>query len=374
MKKYFALAKKRWKITAIALLLVVGSMWYVVSKNTSTKATYQTAKIEKGTLVSSVSVSGKAVTTNILEIKTTATGFVKKVYIKDGQTVYKGQKLAEITLDSSGILANAKAKASLDSANNNYRSSQASLAKTYEDVDGHDSDETLTMKETRTKAEVANDNAWSNLASAQLTYNLSSPVIVSPYTGVVSNLNIVEGINISTEKRIATISTNGNPVIELSLSEVDVAKIKVGQKATVSFDSLIGKTFTGIVATVDRLGTTTNSVTSFSAYLKLDNKSDDLLSNMAGTANIILESLADVLIIPTFAVETKNNVTYAKVLKNGKQELTKVILGLTTDDGIELKSGLSLGETVIIGTSSSVSKTTPTKSVFSSVGGGGFPR
>jgi len=281
-KKWIVADKKRWIVGIAVILLAIFGIWKTVSSS-SNEITYQTETIEKGTLVSTVSVSGKVVTSNILEIKTTATGVVKKVYVKDGQTVYKGQKIAEITLDSSGMLANAKAKASLDSANNSYRSSQASLAKTYEEIDGHDTDETLTMKETRTKAEVANDNAWSNLASAQLTYNLSSPIVVSPYSGVISNLNIVEGVNISVEKRIATVSTKGNPVVELSLSEVDVNKVKVGQKATVNFDSLSDKSFTGVVVTVDKVGQVTSNVTNYTAYIKLDSSSDELLSNMAGS-------------------------------------------------------------------------------------------
>ncbi len=156
-KKWIVADKKRWIVGMVVILLAIFGIWKAVSSS-SNEITYQTETIEKGTLVSTVSVSGKVVTSNILEIKTTATGVVKKVYVKDGQTVYKGQKIAEITLDSSGMLANAKAKASLDSTNNNYRSSQSSLAKTYEEIDGHDTDETLTMKEMRTKAEVANDN------------------------------------------------------------------------------------------------------------------------------------------------------------------------------------------------------------------------
>ena len=371
-KKWIVADKKRWIVGIIVILLAIFGIWKAVSSS-SNKITYQTETIEKGTLVSTVSASGKVVTSNILEIKTTATGVVKKVYVKDGQIVYKGQKIAEIALDSSGMLANAKAKASLDSTNNNYRSSQASLAKTYEEIDGHDTDETLTMKETRTKAEVANDNAWSNLVSAQLTYNLSSPIVVSPYSGVISNLNIVEGVNISVEKRIATVSTKGNPVVELSLSEVDVNKVKVGQKATVNFDSLSDKSFTGIVVTVDKVGLITSNVTNYTAYIKLDSSSEELLSNMSGTANIILDSVTDVLIIPNSAIQTNNNINYAKILKDGKQELVEITLGLSTDNGVEVKSGLKMGETVITGTNTTKqSTTTTTKSVFSSVGGGGM--
>lgn len=377
--------KKRVVVTVLILVATVFGIYYLNSKNTSSASTYQTSIVSKGTLISTVSASGRAVTTNILEVKTSATGVIKKVYVADGQKVVKGQKIAEITLDQAGIEKNASAYASyinaqnsVNSANNSYRSAVASAEKVLSDVSGHDSDETLAQKETRTKAEVARDNAYdglrsasANLTSAALAYQLSSPFVVAPYAGTIQNLSIVEGINITAEKRVGTMVLTGNPIVEVSLSEVDVTKVKVGQKATITFDSLSDKSFTGAVATVDRLGSTTSSVTSYSAYIKLDSASSDLLTNMSGTANIILNSITDVLIIPSSAIETTNNITYAKVFKNGSVNLTEVVLGVTGDSGVEVKSGISEGETVVTGTTSTAKTTTTTKSVFSGIGGGG---
>ena len=380
MKKYLELTKKDWKITVIGFLLIAGSMWYVVSKNATAKTTYQTAKIEKGTLVSSVSASGNVLTTNTLSISTEASGVVKKVYVKDGDKVYAGQKLAEITLDSAGTLANTKAWASLSAAENSYRSSQASLENTYDQIKGHESDETFAQKETRTKAEVSNDNAWANLVTAKLTYQQTSPIITAPFSGIIGSVNLVEGMVLSSSnsttsinsQRVAVIKGDSLPVVSVSLSEVDVPKVKVGQKVVVTLDSVSDKTFTGVVATVDRVGTTSNNVTSYPANIKLDSFSDHILPNMAATANIILNTLADVLIAPTASIETKNEINYIKILKNGKQELVEVTLGLSTEDAVEVKSGVSAGQEVISGTSTGSTKTTTTtKSVFSGIGGGG---
>jgi macrolide-specific efflux system membrane fusion protein len=384
MKKVFAWAKKHWKITAIALLIVAGSMWYLASKNTTAKTTYQTAKIEKGTLISSISASGNVLTTNTLSISTESSGVVKKVYVKDGDKVYVGQKLAEITLDSAGTLANTKAWASLTSSQNSYRLSKASLANVYDQVKGHENDETFAQIETRTRAEVSNDNAWANLVTAKLAYQQTSPTITAPFAGTIGSVSLVEGMVLSSansttsinSQRVAVIKGDSLPVVSVSLSEVDVPKVKVGQKVVVTLDSVSGKTFTGVVATVDRVGSTSNNVTSYPANIKLDSSSESILPNMAVTANIILETLTDVLIAPTTSIEIKKSTNYIKVLKNGNQILTEVTLGLSTDNGVEIKSGISEGETVITGTSSSSSKsTTSTKSVFSSMGGGmGIPR
>lgn len=254
----------------------------------------------------------------------------------------------------------------------------------YDQIQGHESDETFAQKETRTRAEVSNDNAWANLVTANLTYKQTSPTITAPFAGVIGSVNLVEGMVLTSansttsinSQRVAVIKGDSLPVVSVSLSEVDVPKVKVGQKVIVTLDSVSGKTFTGQVATVDRVGGATNNVTSYPANIKLDSSSDAILPNMAATANIVLDTLTDVLIAPIASIETKNGINYAKVLRNGKQELVEVTLGLITDDRVEIKSGISEGETVIIGTSTSSAKSsaTTTKSVFSSVGGGGFPR
>ena len=345
-------------------------------KNTTAKITYQTAKIEKGTLVSSISASGNVLTTNTLSISTEASGVVKKVYVKDGDKVYAGQKLAEITLDSAGALASTKAWASLTSAQNSYRSSQASLANTYDQIKGHESDETFAQKETRTKAEVSNDNAWANLVTANLTYKQTSPIITAPFSGIIGSVNLVEGMVLTSansttsinSQRVAVIKGGSLPVVSVSLSEVDVPKVKVGQKVIVTLDSVSGKTFTGKVATVDRVGSTSNNVTSYPANIKLDSSSDAILPNMAATANIILNTLTDVLIAPVTSIEMQNGINYAKVLKNGKQELVEVTLGLSTDDDVEIKSGVTEGQEVVIRTSTGSSKTTVTFDSFNSSG------
>lgn len=185
-EKYIGLAKRHWKVVTISTAIVVCSMSYIVYRGTNaTKTTYQTATVTKGTIVSTITASGKALSTSILPISTTTSGIVKKVYVKDGDKAYKGQKIAEITPDTDGELANAKAYASLQSALNGYRSSQATLANTLDQLKGHELDESFSQKETRTKVEFANDNAWNGLAQARLPINklhlLLSPHIQGRY-------------------------------------------------------------------------------------------------------------------------------------------------------------------------------------------------
>jgi macrolide-specific efflux system membrane fusion protein len=396
LQKFWAwlTADKKRLIGAIVLLaiLIVG-LWRMRSA-ASGAVTYQTSTVQKGTIVSTISASGKVLTTNTLSINTQASGVVKKVYVKDGDKVFAGQRLADITLDSDGTLANAKAYASLvsaqnglNSANNNYRASQASVANILEQLKGHDTDETLAQKDTRTKAQVSNDNAYdgtiqaqANLTSSAYSYRLTSPTITAPFSGVVGSVGLVEGMVLSgststtniNSQRVAVIKGDSLPVINISLSEVDVPNVKVGQKVTVTLDSIPDKTFIGAVATVDRVGTVSSNVTSYGANIKLDSGSDSILPNMAATAKIILQTKTDVLMVPSTALATQNGATIAKTLVNGKEVDVNVETGISSDTDTEITSGLTEGASVITGTTSAATTTSGnTRSVFSGGFGGG---
>lgn len=395
LSTWLLFSKKRIIVVVGVVLVCLFGFWKIFI-NKSDKVSYQTATVEKKTLISSVSASGKAISTNILEINTKATGVVKKVYVKEGDTVYKGQKIAELTLDSAGELSYLQALNSYQSAKNSLESANSSLyslqssafsanQKFINDAVARSlatDDPTYIQQYADWKAAEAKYNqqaaviaqAKTNLSNASLSLSTLSPIITSSYSGKIENLSLTEGLNITGQKRVATVSLSGTPIVEVSLSEVDVNKVKIGQRAVVTFDSLTDKTFTGVVATLDRLGSTSSNVTTYVANIKLDSKSSEILPNMAGTAKITINSVVDSLVIPSSAIQTTNNMYYAKVLKEGREELVEVSLGIEGDDGVEVKSGLSEGQTVITGTTS-VSKTTKsttsTKSVFSSVGGGG---
>ena len=384
--------KKRLIIGIVLLLAAVFGIWKVRS-GASSKVQYQTATVTKGTVVATISASGKVLTTNTLAINTQASGVVKKVYVKDGDMVVAGQRLADIELDSDGTLANAKAYASLvsaqnsvNSANSGYRSTQASLANVYSQISGHSTDETLAQKETRTKSEVANDNAYdqtksaaASLVSSLDSYRLTSPTITAPFSGIIGSVGLVEGMVLSSStsttninsQRVAVIKGDSLPVISVSLSEVDVPNVKVGQKVTVTLDSISGSTFTGVVATVDRVGSTTSNVTSYNANIKLDSGSEQILPNMAATANIITSTATDVLSIPSTALITQSGTTYAKTLVNGKEVDVAVETGISSDTDTVITSGLTEGETVITGTTTIGTTSSSTRSVFSGAGGFG---
>jgi RND family efflux transporter MFP subunit len=382
----------RKRIIILAVIVVVGGIfvWRLTAGGKKESTQVQTARVEKGTIVSSISASGNVVSSNIENVTTQASGTVSKVYVKDGDEVVAGQKLAEIDLDvqgqqnyASSYSSYISAVNSLKSAENSYRSSQASLAVVYDEIKGHDDDETLEMKEKRTKAEVANDNAYdgiqsakARLSSASLDYRTSSPVITAPVAGTVRSVTVAEGMNIGAEEtssgsranqRVATIATEGLPIITFNISEIDVPDIAVGQKATVTLDAIADKTFTGKVVSVDRVGTTTNNVTTYPGIIQLDTSSDQILPNMAVSINIIVNSKSNVLVVPLSAVSLRDGTSTVTVVENDQQIIKTVETGISNDTQTEIISGLSEGDIIVTGTISSTSQE------GSSPFGGGMP-
>ncbi len=366
---------------AIALTIVVYGIWYAVYGGNKNKITYQTTAVVKGTIISSVSASGQILTSNLVNVSTEASGVVKTVYVKNGDYDYAGQALAEITLDSDGALANAKAWQSLSTAQNSYRSTQASLANVYDQIKGHSIDETFTMKETRTKAEVANDNTYVALAAAGLTYRQTSPVITAPMTGTVDNITLTAGMILTnssssttttSSNRVAVITFQGNPIATFNISEVDVSRVKPGQKATVTLDSISDKTFTGKIMTVDKIGTVVSGVTNYPVTMLFDTTAPEILPNMAATANIIIDSKDNVLIVPSSAIQLQPDGTpYVRVLKNGIPENVTIETGLSSDTETEITSGLSESDEVITGSLTSAARSGTSTSPFSTFRVGG---
>lgn len=307
-----------------------------------------------------------------MNVDSQVSGVVKTVYVKDGQKVYAGQAIASVTLDSEGALANAKGWATLQGAQNSYRSTQASVANVLDQVKGHSSDETFVQKETRTKAEVANDNAYVGLAAAALSYRLTSPVITAPITGTIDNITIVPGMLLtnnsttSASNRVAVVTRVGTPLATFNVSEVDVNRVKQGQKATITLDSISGKTFTGKVLSVDKVGTVASGVTNYPVIISLDTAAPEILPNMAATANIIIESKSDVIVVPSDSVQTSGDgTTTIRILKNGAPVEVPVELGLSSDTQTEITSGLSVGDMVITGQTTGNPTTTTGTSPFS---------
>jgi len=413
------------KFIRILLIIVFigGTGWFVYSKITSSnvpKIQTKTTTVEKGTLVTSISATGTITSSNKTAITTGATGTIKKVYVKNGATVTKGQKIADITLDDDGTYNQTIAWANYTSMLEKEK--QAIADQTSADIQmWEDRQDVLDAQEEfnnmtaggwnpKTKAEytynekaivtkaldvakkkfTADETTYNNYSAtiakakqqtsnAYDSYKKVSSTIYASSAGVISNLSIAEGVIISNTSTSITVSTGTNSSensssvtshtvgsitnpkgqyqATLSLTESDIVKIKANQKVTMTMDAFEDATFTGSVLSVDVAGSTNSGVTSYSVVVLLDDTDKEIYTNMAVTATIIIDSQSDVLLIPSTAIDAANDGTSTvRVIKDGVTSTVTVTLGSTNDNQTVVKSGLNEGDTIIASSISNQSK------------------
>ena len=411
--KFFALPL--WGKFAV-LLVVAALLFIVLSRLTSKKSSstqYQTATAQRGTLVVSVTGSGQVSTANNGVIDTQASGVVSKLYVKDGDEVKTGDKIADIDLDLPGQQNAAQAYAAYQTAKNNLVTAQNGLYttqsdmftqwqsyfntatnSTYQNSDGSPNDTNRALPEFHilqdnwlaSESKYKNQQnvvaqAQSSLNSAWLTYQHSSSTIYAPISGVVTGLSLQPGSVIAStassssnstqsSTKIASIKTKAMPTVTINLTEIDVPTIALDDRATVTFDAFPDKTFTGKVISIDTAGVVSSGVTTYPTVIRLDTDSNQILPNMAASASIITQTKDEALTVPTSSVQKQNTASYVLVLKNGIPQQTTVETGLSSSTDTEILSGLSVGDTVVTNTIAlNAQSNSQTTSPFSAFGG-----
>jgi RND family efflux transporter MFP subunit len=391
------------KLGLIALILIGYFAWKLTSTSVA-EPQYQTAQAEIGSLITSVSASGNITTGNNLAIVTNATGTVNSVYVKNGDVVAKGQKIAQITLDQDSEQKLASAYSTYLSAKNGLASAQNQLwtlqttafATNQKFINGAVAENLATsdpnyiqQQSTWLAAEGAYKNqanaiqqAQANVNSSWLNYQQYSATIIAPRAGVVANLTVAPGSVItvqsstsSSPQQLGTISQpKENAQASVSLSEVDVVKVQPGQNVTMTLDAFADKTFTGKVLVINTNGSVSSGVTVYPATIIFDTATPNVYANMAVTAKIITAVKNDVVLVPSGAVKTISGQTTVQVMKNNKPTSVTVEIGGSNDTQTEVISGISAGDTVIIGQSNANTMpaiTGQSGSVFGGFGGGG---
>ncbi|MBI4778907.1 efflux RND transporter periplasmic adaptor subunit [Candidatus Falkowbacteria bacterium] len=175
---------------------------------------------------------------------------------------------------------------------------------------------------------------------------LADYAIKAPFDGVMATVDVKVGDSAS--GAVATIMTKQR-IAEISLNEVDVAKIKIGNKAALTFDALDGLDISGQVAEIDALGTVTQGVVTYNVKIVFDTQDSRVKSGMSVNAAIITDVKTDVLMAPNSAVKTDaSGDSYIQTLDSaGRPQNITIQIGLTNDTNTEIISGLNEGDKVV---------------------------
>ncbi len=378
-------------ITAIVLVVLLCLFLFRPSKNDTVYTVVQ------GTIVNTLLINGIYTTASQVPVNSPADGIITKVYVKNGIEVKKGDPLlyiestateeekaaayANYLTASSALGTDQAALYSLQSAMFGAWKVYTDIAEnsTYQNSDSspNTSNRILTPFTTaqddwlaaeanykNQQAVIAKDQA--SLTSAQLAYNATQSITVhAPAVGTVVNFQKQVGDQVqSVQTSIAAQTQSGqaagvippvlvisdfsNPVFTASVDQVNIPRIKIGQKVTIVFDALPSQTFTGKVQSLDTVGTKTQGTTDYMVGIEVNNISADVMPNMTASATIETARRENVLIIPNNAIIEKNGIPYIQKAGASATNLTRVELGVKGLTKTEVLRGLSLGDKIIV--------------------------
>ena len=272
--------KRRILIITICVVVIGMVLGVVLTRGASREAPLTTVNITRGDIVKTVLVDGNLVMPSKAYLSFGVTGTVTEVLVEEGNNVTEGQVLARLdapSLESSIEMAELQveiAQEQVKAARAQYEIALINL-----DEGGSFPDESEEVLELRVDmARSSWETAKLNLEIAELSLesaklNLEKGTIVAPFDGVVTDITITEGKEISTAM-LATpaISLVDTSEIEMRgfIDEIDVGMVKLGQAANITFDALPDNKFTGKVIAVDPSLATVSNVQVIKARVLLD--------------------------------------------------------------------------------------------------------
>jgi HlyD family secretion protein len=196
-----------------------------------------------------------------------------------------------------------------------------------------------------------------------LKEDLNDYYITAPFSGILSTLNIKKGDLIASNQIIGKIITN-QKIANISLNEIDAAKVKVSQEAILTFDALPDLKVKGKVIEISTVGKEEQGVVSYDAKISLEKENKEIKPGMSVNAEIITYSKSNILLIPNSAIKSDKTGQYVEIVKNyslnkintvspvviSEEMIEKryIEIGMSNDEFSEVLKGLNDGEIIIV--------------------------
>lgn len=308
--------KRRWGLRILVLLIVAGLGYgaYLWSAS-GTTVSYTTSELKPGNLTVLVTATGSVEPTVQVDVSSEQSGTVREVLVDYNSEVKQGDVLARLDTDKLNADLKAKeaalasARATVSKAQADEQSAKAKLDRlttlvssrvsTQQDLD--------TAEYTFQAASAARQSAEADVISAeaaleQAKLSLSKATIVSPISGIVLSRNVDPGATVAASLEAPTLFTIAGDLrqmeLQVSIDEADVGQVAVGQAATFTVDAFPDKRFPAKITSIRYAAETVNDVVTYKGILSVAN--DDLLlrQGMTATADIVVQSVNNALLIP----------------------------------------------------------------------------
>ncbi|WP_081852008.1 efflux RND transporter periplasmic adaptor subunit [Pseudorhizobium marinum] len=311
---------RKLKWTALALLLLgtaVGGYLYLQGDGQTYN--YTTQPLQRGNLQVIVTATGSVQPTDQVDISSELSGTIRAVNVTYNSTVTSGEVLAE--LDTSKLQADLEnARAQLASARANLMKAETDVASTKTTLDRLTAlaDRNVTSQQDLDAARYAQDSAIASQAVSEASVqsaeaslrlaevNLAKAKIISPIDGVILTRGAEPGQTVASSLNAPVLFTIAGDLrrmeLQVAVDEADVGQVQEGQSATFSVDAYPERSFPAKIQTVRFASETVSNVVTYKAILTVDN--DDLLlrPGMTATADVVVQSVEDALLVPNAAL------------------------------------------------------------------------
>ncbi len=395
--------RKRRKrlIWAAAIVLVLGGTGYGLKaafKPDNKIDPSKLATIERGDIARSVVATGKIEPLAKVEVKSKASGIVKRIFVHYSDWVKTGQVLVE--LDKEDLQARVReSKAALMAAQAAQQAAEATYERNKVEAEApdlpflksnldrarqlksqgliaqslfEDSERAYQLAANKQMTAIRNiavsradiARAKAQVAQAQATLDqadedLRNSTIVSPMDGIVLSRDVEVGDAVSSilvlgsqATKLFTLGDVSDVYVLGKVDEADIGKVYLGQPARIVVESFKDKKFYGKVTKISPLGVEKDNVTTFEVRVSIRNPGGELKANMSANAEIILEEKKNVLLVPESAViYDKQRAASLEMpdpnTEKGRRQVA-VKLGISNGVKTELVSGAQAGDKVIL--------------------------
>jgi HlyD family secretion protein len=298
-------------VAVIAVLAVAAVI--ITSCKKKQSYTFETSKVEKGSIVNMVTATGTIEAITSVQVGTQVSGIVEKLYVDFNSPVKKGQILAE--LDKVALKSNVdQALASLDDAKAEveYQTSTYERSKALYDKN-------LIAQADYDLAKYNYEKSRTTLKTSQAQYdralvNLGYATIYSPIDGVVINRAVDEGQTVAASFSTPEIFTIAKDLtkmqVEADIDETDIGQVKDGQRVEFLVDAYPDETFTGTVSQIRLKPTTTSNVVTYTVIINAPNPDLKLLPGLTANITVYVQEIKDVLTVPYKAVKFTPSTDY----------------------------------------------------------------
>ena len=350
----------KYIVLALVAVVFVGTFVFLYKKSRPEEIRYQELTASKQDIARTTVLTGKIVPRNEVNIKPQINGIIAEIYKEAGQMVQQGEVIARLTvIPDMNSLSAAQSRVRLSEINlkqakTNFEREKALYEKNlisaeeYEKVEQQLNQAQEEYAASQESLEVIRDGVSSKNATS------SSTLIRSTITGLILDIpvkvgnSVIQANTLNDGTTVATVANMNDLIFEGQIDETEVGSLYEGMPLTITIGALRDYTFDANLEYISPKAVESNGANQFKvkAAVKVDSE-HTIRSGYSANAQIELEKKENVVSVPesTLEFEGEDAYVYTKS-QDGTYQKTKITTGLSDGVNIEVKDGLSEGDTV----------------------------